>query len=355
MKKTVLNTNLAIKKTTNGQKQIINKKLKLNNTPEGTATDKLLVIGEDKIVKYIPVSTIKSTTPDATISEKGKLKLTGDLGGTADLPTTPTALHKTGDETKNGKLTILNSVVNPSGLFLNNTNNGSILNITNNGSFSAFTGQTSGSGALIDVGSIGSGTVIKATSSVSGMNYIGTDGSNQTFSVSGKGALIAKTLAVSGGQNTEVLLADGTKNFIDRTLLGNFTTYIPSSKAVKDYVDASKRPYKVYSALISQTGTSAPVAVVLENTIGSIDWDNSGTPGSYVFNAPAGSFPVDKTMCFYSRPRETSTTSSTDVLIIAGTNPYNTSNGSLQSLSIRTLTGIDGALSRLSFEIRVYN
>ena len=28
------------------------------------------------------------------------------------------------------------------------------------------------------------------------------------------------------------------------------------------------RPYKVYSALLSQTGTSAPTAVVLENTLG---------------------------------------------------------------------------------------
>jgi hypothetical protein len=30
------------------------------------------------------------------------------------------------------------------------------------------------------------------------------------------------------------------------------------------------RPYKVYSAILSQTGTNAPTAVVLENTIGSI-------------------------------------------------------------------------------------
>jgi hypothetical protein len=31
-------------------------------------------------------------------------KLAGDLGGTVDLPTTLTALHKTGNETKTGQL-----------------------------------------------------------------------------------------------------------------------------------------------------------------------------------------------------------------------------------------------------------
>lgn len=43
------------------------------------------------------------TTPDATDTVKGKLKLTNDLGGTADLPTTPTAVHITGDETADGE------------------------------------------------------------------------------------------------------------------------------------------------------------------------------------------------------------------------------------------------------------
>ena len=45
-------------------------------------------------------------TPDATVTTKGILKLTGDLGGTADNPTTPTAIHKIGDEVKQGILTL---------------------------------------------------------------------------------------------------------------------------------------------------------------------------------------------------------------------------------------------------------
>jgi hypothetical protein len=37
------------------------------------------------------------------------------------------------------------------------------------------------------------------------------------------------------------------------------------------------RPYKVYTALLTQTDTLAPVATVLENTIGDIVWYRSTT------------------------------------------------------------------------------
>lgn len=43
---------------------------------------------------------------DATASVKGILKLTNDLGGTADLPTTPTSVHITGNENIQGIKTI---------------------------------------------------------------------------------------------------------------------------------------------------------------------------------------------------------------------------------------------------------
>ena len=61
--------------------------------------------------------------PDATTSVKGKLKLAGDLGGTADLPTVPAlankandsaVVHKTGDETISGIKTFSSNIVMPS-------------------------------------------------------------------------------------------------------------------------------------------------------------------------------------------------------------------------------------------------
>lgn len=54
-----------------------------------------------------------------------------------------------------------------------------------------------------------------------------------------------------------------------------------------------KIPYKVYTALLTQTGTNAPVATVLENTIGNISWSYDDT-GVYLANL-LGAFTLDKT------------------------------------------------------------
>ena len=40
---------------------------------------------------------------------------------------------------------------------------------------------------------------------------------------------------------------------------------------------ALEKPYKVYTALLTQTGTNAPVATVLENTLGAITFNADGT------------------------------------------------------------------------------
>lgn len=50
--------------------------------------------------------------PEATETIKGIIQLTGDLGGTSASPTTPTAIHKNGDEVKNGKLTVTEIIRN---------------------------------------------------------------------------------------------------------------------------------------------------------------------------------------------------------------------------------------------------
>ena len=75
----------------------------------GTTTSPYIVNSTDTIAN------------DATTTIKGILKLANDLGGTADAPTTPTALHITGDETKNGNLGV-NSLIlanNPIGSVAN--------------------------------------------------------------------------------------------------------------------------------------------------------------------------------------------------------------------------------------------
>lgn len=85
------------------------------------------------------------------------------------------------------------------------------------------------------------------------------------------------------------------------TSLGGATpsdTLYPTQKAVKDYVDA-QRPYKVYVALLSQSGTSAPVATVLENTLGgTVVWTRNSA-GDYSATL-TGAFTAGKTVCFYT-------------------------------------------------------
>lgn len=59
---------------------------------------------------YVINSSGEASVNDATSSLKGILRLTGDLGGTADAPTTPTAVHKTGNETIDGIKTFISRV-----------------------------------------------------------------------------------------------------------------------------------------------------------------------------------------------------------------------------------------------------
>ena len=55
------------------------------------------------------------------------------------------------------------------------------------------------------------------------------------------------------------------------------------------------RPYKVYTALLTQSGTDAPVATILENTIGDIVWSYS-SPGNFLATLN-GAFTENKTVC----------------------------------------------------------
>jgi hypothetical protein len=63
-------------------------------------------------------------------------------------------------------------------------------------------------------------------------------------------------------------------------------------------LDAVARPYKVYTALISQSGTNAPVATVLENTLGgTVVWSRLSA-GGYNGTLSAGVFTAYKTVKF---------------------------------------------------------
>lgn len=105
--------------------------------------------------------------------------------------------------------------------------------------------------------------------------------------------------------------------------------------------------YKVYVALLTQTGTDAPTAIVLENTLGgTVVWTRNGT--GYYKGTLSNAFPSTKSTVIISNGWQ----NSTDV-IKAGINFPNEI--VVSTYLSNTLT--DGLLnnSTTSIEIRVYN
>ena len=103
--------------------------------------------------------------------------------------------------------------------------------------------------------------------------------------------------------------------------------------------NATAKSYKVYSALISQSGTDAPTAIVLENTLGTITFTYNNI-GKYNILS-TGLFIADKT---WTIPTVDNLTPLPISIFRANTN----------NLYLNVESGNDG-LYNTSIEIRVYN
>lgn len=68
---------------------------------------------------------------------------------------------------------------------------------------------------------------------------------------------------------------------------------VSKKTTAQDIADLAGSTYLVYTALLTQSGTDAPVAIVLHNTIGEIVWTRTGV-GSYT-GTLVGAFPENKT------------------------------------------------------------
>jgi len=105
---------------------------------------------------------------------------------------------------------------------------------------------------------------------------------------------------------------------------------------------APEPAYKVYVAIVTQSGSTNPVATVLENTIGAITIIRGGT-GQYAINS-SGLFTIDKTT-FDITPFQgfikQGSISSPNII------PFETRN--------QAGSNSDGLLTAKKLEIRVYN
>lgn len=123
-------------------------------------------------------------------------------------------------------------------------------------------------------------------------------------------------------------------------LTDNRTVSFPDASGTVALVE-TVRPYKVYTALLSQSGTSAPTATVLENTLGgTVVWTRSGI----------GSYQATLTGSVY-------TSSKTVVFATIGLNKNLVINGARVSDSVVSIMAGTGELdsTNMSIEIKVYN
>jgi hypothetical protein len=124
-----------------------------------------------------------------------------------------------------------------------------------------------------------------------------------------------------------------------------FTTN-QAQQVVIDSLSNPQQPYKVYRALLTQTGSADPTAVILENTLGeSIIWKRS-TTGGYTAEKTSG-FDITKT--FYN----TNGFATTNIQLVSFINTIN----SKLVVSVRdTISNlpIDAQLSNTPIEILVY-
>jgi hypothetical protein len=108
--------------------------------------------------------------------------------------------------------------------------------------------------------------------------------------------------------------------------------------------------YKVYTALLSQSGTDDPTAVVLENTLGeNLTWTRDNV-GFYYVISPGGLFVEDKTFVLVSY-NDTSSTGQ----VIWSRNFLDTSDPTRLYVSILDATfNYQDSFTDISIEIRVY-
>ena len=106
------------------------------------------------------------------------------------------------------------------------------------------------------------------------------------------------------------------------------------------------RPYDVYTALISQSGTDDPTIIVLENTIGAIEWTRVGV-GQYV-GTLSSAFISNNTYVMLLN----SSSIGEGYLYSADNSDVDTV--FVQTYNINTTSNEDSLMNNVSIEIRVY-
>ena len=134
----------------------------------------------------------------------------------------------------------------------------------------------------------------------------------------------------------------------DTSVEGN-PTKTASISSIATVANSLNLGYTLYSALITQTGTNAPTAVVLQNTItGTLTWTRTQV-GVYVLTSNLTPFTANKVQVFINNGGPTTTFGST--VWTRETTSYI----GIKTFSQSTGLNADDLLSDGSIEIRIYS
>ncbi len=116
-----------------------------------------------------------------------------------------------------------------------------------------------------------------------------------------------------------------------------------------------QEPYLVYSALLTQTGTNAPVANVLQNTIpGTLTWSRNSV-GTYILTSNGTPFTANKVQVFLNGGSGNTASSGGSGLLYANRWESTTTDTIAISTSTTGAAPQDGNLTNASIEIRIYS
>ena len=164
-------------------------------------------------------------------------------------------------------------------------------------------------------------------------------------------------IIISYPMATDITLSD---RLLGTQFDGELGTSVTKNFSVSSVVNIAKEaiaPYSVYTALLSQSASTDPIAIVLQNTLGTtVRWNREST-GEYSANITGNLFVDGKTFVSITR----SNTTDTSVISYWLTGQRVTSN-----LVVLNQTGVDydggfnaagpyDSFENVSVEIRVYN
>jgi hypothetical protein len=145
------------------------------------------------------------------------------------------------------------------------------------------------------------------------------------------------------GTQMNVPQANGESN---QNLTRNFTI-----NSIAPLITQYNLGYTVYTALLTQAGTAAPVATVLQNTTGgTITWTRNSI-GRYLATISGATYTANKTAILLT----SGSTSATDGRFLKVEDSGNTTIQALYNFDTSANTSQDGVVAGAMIEIRIYS